>query len=310
MEIVNLTGVRKSYRRLGSPRVAALDGLDLAVPEGGVHGFLGPNGSGKTTTLRILLGLVSTDHGEVRLFGHRVPDALPRVLAHVGSLIETPRLFPQWGGRYNLQVLATMARLTPVRVEECLELVGMREHGDAPFKSCSLGMKQRLGIAAALLKDPRLLILDEPGNGLDPAGIREMRDLIKALGAGSRTTVFVSSHQLGEIEQMCDRVSILSHGRLVASGEVPDIMNRHEVLDVLVRTDDLETAREVLLAAGFHCAVRPDGLLVSGAADPALVSRVLAARGQFVSALIPQETSLESSFLELTRETPPAEVSR
>jgi ABC-2 type transport system ATP-binding protein len=244
------------------------------------------------------------------MFGQPVPEALPRVLAQVGALIETPRLFPQWGGRYNLQVLATIAGLPQARVEECLELVGMREHADAPFKSCSLGMKQRLGIGAALLKNPRLLILDEPGNGLDPAGIREMRDLIKRLGAGNETTVFVSSHQLGEIEQMCDRVSILSRGRLIAAGEVPEMMNRSGVPDVLVRVDDLEITRQIVAAAGFECVLQPDGLLVHAVGDPAFLSQILAARGQFVSALIPQATSLESSFLELTGETPTVGISR
>ena len=198
MTVIEVAGAHKSYRRRRKPPERALDGLDLVVETGGVHGFLGPNGSGKTTTIRMLLGLVSADAGELRLLGQPVPQALPDVIGQVGALVETPLFFHNFSGRLNLRLLADTAGVSPSRVEECLELVGLRDRGDDRFKGYSLGMKQRLGIAAALLKEPRLLILDEPSNGLDPAGIREVRELVKQLGSDGRTTVFLSSHLLAE----------------------------------------------------------------------------------------------------------------
>ncbi len=309
--VIELMGVRKSFRRLGSLESSVvLDGLDFVVPEGGVHGFLGPNGAGKTTSLRIMLGLVRADGGTSKILGRSVPSELGTVLAQVGALVDAPRLFPQWSGRYNLQVLAKYAGLAPYRVEQCLDLVGMSEQAETPFKGCSLGMKQRLGIAAAVLKDPRLLILDEPANGLDPAGIREIRDLVKQLGASGRTTVLVSSHQLQEVELMCDRVSILSRGRLVASGAMSDLERTYGVPDVVIRVDDTLASKLVLNEAGFTCEVQDGCLVVRSPGDPAVLNQLLAAKGHFASALVPQGASLESSFLELTTEATTARPTR
>jgi len=181
---ISVSGLVKTF---GATR--ALDGLDLTVSTGEVHGFLGPNGSGKTTTIRVLLGLVRADGGDVRLFDRPVPDALPELIADVGALVETPLFFPGFTGRLNLRLLAEGAGVPRARVEEVLELVDLTDRADDRFKGYSLGMKQRLGIAAALLKAPRLLILDEPSNGLDPAGIRDVRELIRRLGDDGRTTV-------------------------------------------------------------------------------------------------------------------------
>jgi ABC-2 type transport system ATP-binding protein len=196
MTVIEVTGAHKTYRRRRKPPERALNGLDLQVDTGGVHGFLGPNGSGKTTTIRMLLGLISADTGDMRLLGQPVPSALPEVIGSVGALVETPLFFPNFSGRLNLRLLAETAGVPRPRVEECLELVQLRDRADDRFKSYSLGMKQRLGIAAALLKNPQLLILDEPSNGLDPAGIRQVRELIQRLGRERRTTVFLSSHML------------------------------------------------------------------------------------------------------------------
>jgi len=220
MTVIEVTGAHKTYRRRRKPPERALSGLDLHVETGGVHGFLGPNGSGKTTTIRMLLGLISADTGDMRLLGQPVPRALPEVIGDVGALVETPLFFPNFSGRLNLRLLAETAGVPRKRVEECLELVELRERADDRFKSYSLGMKQRLGIAAALLKNPRLLILDEPSNGLDPAGIRQVRELIQRLGRERRTTVFLSSHLLAEVQQVCDHVTILARGRCVATGPV------------------------------------------------------------------------------------------
>src|SRR3954447_23823421 len=174
MPAVQLVAVSKTYRRRGGAPQKALDGLDLMVEAGGVHGFLGPNGSGKTTTIRVLLGLARADRGEVRVLGHEVPAGLPEVVGSVGALVENPLFLPGMSGRDQLQLLARSVGIPRTRVEEVLELVRLRERADDRLKGYSLGMRQRLGIAAALLKDPLLLILDEPSNGLDPAGMKEM----------------------------------------------------------------------------------------------------------------------------------------
>src|SRR3954452_24372265 len=194
MPAVQLVAVSKTYRRRGGAPQKAMDQLDLLVETGGVHGFLGPNGSGKTTTIRVLLGLVAADHGEARLFDRPVPQALPEVIADVGALVETPLFFPGFSGRLNLRLLAETGGVPRSRVGEGLELVDLTDRAEDRFKGYSLGMKQRLGIAAALLKAPRLLILDEPSNGLDPAGIRDVRELIRRLGSDGHTTVLLSSH--------------------------------------------------------------------------------------------------------------------
>jgi ABC-2 type transport system ATP-binding protein len=221
MPAVELTTVSKTYQRRGRPPQKALDALDLVVEYGGVHGFLGPNGSGKTTTIRVLLGLVSADAGDVRLLDRPVPAGLPEVIGGVGALVETPLFFPNFSGRLNLRLLAETAGVARARVEECLEIVELTDRADDRFKGYSLGMKQRLGIAAALLKRPRLLILDEPSNGLDPAGIRDVRELIRRLGRDGHTTVLLSSHLLAEIQQVCDSVSILARGWRSPRGRWP-----------------------------------------------------------------------------------------
>ncbi len=302
MAVIEVTGAHKSYRRRSKGRERALDGLDLVVDEGGVHGFLGPNGSGKTTTIRMLLGLIRADAGDLRLFGLPVPKALPRVLGSVGALVETPLFFPNFSGRLNLRLLADTAGVSRSRVEECLELVGLRDRAGDRFKGYSLGMKQRLGIAAALLKEPRLLILDEPSNGLDPAGIREVRELVQRLGRDGRTTVFLSSHLLAEIQQVCDSVSILARGRCVATGPVDSVLAEGATGDLRVRVPDQKRARLVLGEAGITVGEDAGGLRVSGVTDPADVTRALVKKRLYLTELSPITADLESVFLQLTQE--------
>ncbi len=304
MTVIEVAGAHKSYRRRRKPPERALDGLDLVVGTGGVHGFLGPNGSGKTTTIRMLLGLVSADAGELRLLGESVPQSLPDVIGQVGALVETPLFFPNFSGRLNLRLLADTAGVSDSRVEECLDIVGLRVRGDDRFKGYSLGMKQRLGIAAALLKKPRLLILDEPSNGLDPAGIREVRELVKQLGSDGRTTVFLSSHLLAEIQQVCDSVSIMARGRCVATGPVNQVLAGRATGDFKVRVPDQRRARTVLDEAGFSVSDHEDALRVHGVADPAQVTRALVKKRLYLTELSPIAADLESAFLELTQEQP------
>lgn len=283
----------------------AVDGLDLSVPEGGVFGFLGPNGAGKTTTIRCLLGLVSPSAGRMRMLDVDIPRSLPRVIRKVGAIVETPALFPRFSGRRNLRILGKVDGIGPKAVDEALERVGLAERGDDFVKTYSLGMKQRLGIAAALLKDPAVLILDEPANGLDPAGIVEVRELVRRLGAEGRT-VFVSSHILSEIQQTADRVAILAHGRLVKAGPVHEVLASRSGEGVLVRLRDPEAGRKALSASGVEATVDGDMLRVPiPPAEAEKVTRFLAERGLFLSELRPDEVDLETVFLELTREPEP-----
>jgi len=297
---VELHAVHKSYRRRGKPPQKALDALDLVVESGGVHGFLGPNGSGKTTTIRVLLGLVRAESGDVRLLDRPIPAGLPEVIGSVGALVETPLFFPGFSGRRNLRLLAETAGLPRTRVEEALEIVDLRERADDRFKGYSLGMKQRLGIAAALLKHPRLLVLDEPSNGLDPAGIKDVRELIRRLGADGSTTVLLSSHLLAEIEQVADSVSIMARGRCIASGPVREVLAGRSTGDVRVRVPDPAAAAAVLSAAGFRVGPADGGLLVAAGGAPGRVTQVLAEHGHYLEELTPVAADLETAFLALT----------
>jgi ABC-2 type transport system ATP-binding protein len=297
---IEISGLHKQYRSLRGPHTTALDGLDLIVPEGGVFGFLGPNGSGKTTTIRCLLGLVRQSSGDCRLLDSDPHRDLARVIGRVGSIVETPAFFPGFSGRRNLEILARIQGLDRTAVRDALERVGLGDRAGDRVKKYSLGMKQRLGIAGALLKDPQVLILDEPANGLDPAGIKEVRELLRKLGSEGRT-VFVSSHILTEVSQVCDRVAILARGKCVASGRVDEVLSARRAAGLLIKVSDAGGASEVLRAAGYSASV--DGSVIrvqAETAEAANVNRVLAERGFYLSELRAEEADLETVFLELT----------
>jgi ABC-type multidrug transport system ATPase subunit len=296
---ISTTGLRKTYRSIRGKRTVAVRGLDLDVPIGGVHGFLGPNGSGKTTTIRMLLGLVRPDSGTMAIFGRPVPDQLPAVVGRVGAIVESPRFFPAFSGRRNLELLADAIGTPRPMVEQVLEETSLKERGKDRYKAYSLGMKQRLAVAATLLKQPDLLIFDEPTNGLDPAGIREIRETMRGLGEQGRT-VLVSSHILAEVEQVADTVSIIGHGRLLAQGSVADVIGARTATSVRLRIADRDAATRVLTDHGLAVTADADQLLVDGVDDPAEVTRQLAERGLYVSELVPVRAGLESVFLELT----------
>lgn len=301
VNVIETEQLRKVYRRLRGASTVAVEGLDLAVPEGGVFGFLGPNGSGKTTTIRCLLGLVRPSGGTSRLLGTEV-GGLDGVIAKVGSIVETPALFPAFSGRRNLQLLGRLQSIGPKAVEAVLEQVGLTERADHLVRTYSLGMRQRLGLGAALLKDPALLILDEPANGLDPAGIKEVRQLLRRLGGEGRT-VFVSSHLLTEVQATCDRVAILTRGRCVAAGPVQEVLTAGRTGRLVVRVDDLAAGAAALVAAGMRAERAGDVILVDAApADAGRVTETLAASRLWVTELRRQEVSLEDVFLELTGE--------
>jgi ABC-type multidrug transport system ATPase subunit len=298
---VEAYNLRKVYRTRRGRR-AAVDGLDLRVPVGGVHGFLGPNGSGKTTTIRMLLGLIAADSGYIRVFDQEVPLHLDRVIAQVGAIVEQPRFFPNFSGRKNLTLLATAIGSPRRQVDVVLTDVGLADRAGDKFRTYSLGMKQRLAIAATLLKDPSLLIFDEPTNGLDPAGIHEIRATMRSL-ADRGKTVLVSSHILSEVQQVADTVSIIGRGRMLAEGRVSDILRAAGAEYARVGVDDPGRAAELLESAGFvvERAGRELHVGVSrGVLDPAEITRQLASQGLYVRELAPARRDLESVFLELT----------
>jgi ABC-2 type transport system ATP-binding protein len=302
MAVIEVDELRKEYRRLRGGRTLAVDGLDLSVPEGGVFGFLGPNGAGKTTTIRCLLGLVRPTGGRARLLGADSNRDLSSVIGRVGSIVEAPALYPRFTGRRNLELLALIDAIPRSKIGEVLEQVGLTARADHLVKTYSLGMKQRLGIATALLKDPEVLILDEPANGLDPAGIVEVRGLLRELGRQGRT-VFVSSHILSEVQQVADRVAIIAHGRLVASGPTGEVLSAGRATRLIVRLDDIHAGLEALTAAGFATSAVDGALRVDAPPDRgAEVTRALADRGLYLSELTPERIDLETVFLELTKE--------
>ena len=295
---VQTVNLRKSYLGRGGRRVA-VQGLTMTVPAGGVHGFLGPNGSGKTTTIRMLLGLIRPDSGTAQVFGRSVPKELPAVIDRVGAIVESPKFFPAFTGRQNLRLLADAIGTPRHRIDEVLETTHLGDRGRDRYAGYSLGMKQRLAIAATLLKDPELLIFDEPTNGLDPAGIREVRDTMRSLGESGRT-VLVSSHILAEVEQVADTVTIIGHGRTLAEGAVADILGGAGAPQVRVAVSSPAQAEDVLTTAGLRVSRDDTHLVVSGVEDPAEITRLLAGHALYVSELTPIRPDLESAFLLLT----------
>ncbi|HEY0699525.1 MAG TPA: ATP-binding cassette domain-containing protein, partial [Micromonospora sp.] len=276
--VLEIEGLRKTYRTRRRGLRQALDGFDMLVEAGQVHGFLGPNGSGKTTTLRTLLGLIRADGGEMRLLGRPVPDELSEVAGRVGAIVESPQFFPNFSAQDTLDLLAGAGDVPRRRVAEVLELVGLSERAGERVRTFSLGMKQRLAVASALLKEPDLLILDEPANGLDPGGIREMRTLMRDLAATGMTVV-LSSHILGEVQLICDSVTIIAKGRRVAAGPVAEVLARYSGGGLRIRLespDELPTAAGLLRVLGADVTAARDHLVVRGVDPPARVTRTLA----------------------------------
>jgi len=298
---------------------AAVDDIDLAVPTGSVFGFLGPNGSGKTTTIRVMLGLAAATAGQIRVLGREMPRHLADVLPRVGALVEGPAFYPFLSGAANLHRLDTADRRASsttrdARVAQALERVGLTHAAGKKVHAYSLGMKQRLGIANALLSPRELLVLDEPTNGLDPQGTREVRSLVRSLAAGG-TTVFVSSHLLAEVEQMCTHAAVMSAGSLVAQGTL-DELRRVGLAHVRVRTPDVDAARRVLVHLGLvpeqsvgdeRQGNEPSDPLVSApltddAPKSEVIVEALVAGGVRVRGFAVEQASLEDRFVALTGE--------
>jgi ABC-type multidrug transport system ATPase subunit len=282
--------------------VVAVRDLSLRIPRGGVFGLLGPNGSGKTTTIGLLLGLIRPTSGAMRLFGTEVSPSHPGALHRIGAMVESPAFYPDLSGRANLRFFQGINRRgkDPGEIDHLLELVGLADRANSRFRTYSLGMKQRLGIAYALLGNPELVFLDEPTNGLDPAGMAEVRELIAQLARTGRTVV-LSSHLLNEVEQVCDNVAILSRGELVAQGKVRDLL--HVQGSVRLKTTDNIRAEQILGSLDWVTSLRTEaGYLIAGMGtdQPGELTRVLSQQQVFVTEMVPLRVSLESWFLQIT----------
>lgn len=289
-------------RRFG--RLTAVDRLDLEVPRSSVYGFLGPNGAGKTTTIRMLLGLIRPHAGEIRLFGEPTWRSRLALLHRVGALVESPSLYPHLTGRENLEVARRLSGASRAQIERALRVVRLEGVADRAVRGYSTGMRQRLGLALALLVEPELLVLDEPTNGLDPAGIQEMRELICRLPQEYGVTVFLSSHLLAEVEQVATHIGIIQQGRLRFQG-TQDELHAQVTAQLVLGVDQPERARTVLEQAGWS--IRSNGgqrlaVAASGRSDAALINAQLVGGGVNVYHLCQEQPTLEDIFLTLTEQ--------
>ena len=282
-----------------------LAGIDMQVPTGSIYGFLGPNGAGKTTTLRLILGLLKPQHGEIRIFGKRFADQRIAILKNVGSMIESPSLYDHLSAAENLRLLQVIHRCPESRIAEVLALVGLGDTGTKRAKQFSLGMRQRLAIAAALLHRPSLIILDEPTNGLDPSGIIEIRNLLIELNRQHGCTIVVSSHLLTEIEKVATHVGILGKGTLLFQGTIDELRRRRqEVLSVRVSTSDNIAAMQTIGEAGIDAQLIDDEIVLPPLSGDriAALNRRLTARELDVYELRTVRNDLETIFLNMVKE--------
>lgn len=281
----------------------AVSHANFEVPMGSICGFVGPNGSGKTTTIRMLLGLITPTTGGGHVLGESITEP-EKYLPRVGAMIEGPAFYPALTGFQNLKVLAKIGGFSTDAIAGLLDLVGLGDRGDSKYKTYSLGMKQRLGIAAALLPNPKLLVLDEPTNGLDPAGIHEIRTLLRKL-ADSGTTVFVSSHLLSEIEMISDHLVMLRLGKVIFSGKTSDLLAKQ--LPVIVakpeKLTDLDKLAQIAISAGHEAKVLNNAVEVTGTSDfSAKLNKAAFEAGIVLESLTPLKASLEETFFEMTGE--------
>ncbi len=287
---------------------AAIDGVDLYVPRGSAFGFLGPNGAGKTTMIRMLLGLTHASAGSMRVLGRPVPAERGQALRRVGAIVEEPRFHPNLSGRENLRIVAAVrGPEVQARIAPALARVGLGERAEEKVKKYSLGMRQRLGVARCLLADPLLLILDEPTNGLDPGGIQEFREMIRAMVEQENRTIFLSSHLLDEVEKICDHAAIVDRGKVIAQGPIAELARGGEGArnELVVGVDDVELALGTLEGSELVREARrcDEGLRVVLSGDPSSAAQVnasLVRAGVAVMRLEPVRHSLEQRFLEVT----------
>jgi len=296
VNVIETENLTKHYGR----KIRAVDGISFQVEQGQVFGFLGPNGSGKTTTIGMLLGIITPTAGAVRLMGLSGARGLHQARQRTGATLETPNFYPYLSGRGNLRVVANVKRVGPKAIDDALALVGLAKRQNDRFETYSLGMKQRLALAATLLGDPELIVLDEPANGLDPEGMREIRDIIEAL-ADRGKTIFLSSHMLWEVERTCTHVAIISKGKIIRQSSVKELTAGAVVASV--RAPDLAALRSIAAAypAATSARVEDDKVFVALSNDDlGALNQYIASKGVFVTHLARELQSLEDVFIELT----------
>lgn len=298
----NIIETQGLTRRFG--KLTVVNGMDLCVPEASVYGFLGPNGAGKTTTIRMLLGLIKPNDGEVTIFGKLIRKERLEILSRLGAMVEQPSFYPHLTGRENLEIIRRLRGLQKTSITEALAIVKLEDAANRQAKNYSTGMKQRLGLATALLGQPELLILDEPTNGLDPAGIHEMRDLIISLPEEFGITVFLSSHLLSEVEQVATQIGIIRKGALIFQGK-PEALQAQLNESVVVSVDQPEKAKSVLAQAGWTVQLNGSQKLyveANGQSDAAMINGQLLEAGVSVYQVSLEHPSLEDIFLKVTSE--------
>lgn len=303
-KVLEAIGLTKRFKQF-----VAVNQLSFDVKAGEVLGFLGPNGAGKSTTVGMILGLIRADEGSVRIMGQELVGNQALVPEHIGAIIENPAFYPFMSGRDNLKAHAlAVGGVSNTKIEELLKLVSLNERAGDKFKNYSLGMKQRLGIASTLLTDPALVILDEPTNGLDPAGQREIRSIIPRL-AEEGHSILLASHMLHEVEQVSDRVAIVRKGQLITEGNVDDLVRRGGYIEVVLPGSDLDAAMRAIRAVpGVEQVTNERGRLIAVGPEElgSAINRSLVDIGLYASAISPKHSSLEDLFLELTDEEPAA----
>lgn len=298
---MSVISVSKLSRRFGA--VHAVSDLSLEVPAQSVYAFLGPNGAGKTTTIRLILGLLRPDAGEIRMFGESVRQRRVQVLRRVGAMVESPSLYQNLTGRENLEVKRRILGAPPAEIDRVLEIVGLQKSATRLVRGYSFGMKQRLGVALAMLGGPELLILDEPTNGLDPAGIEEMRTLIGGLPETHGVTVFLSSHLLSEVEQVATHVAILSQGKTLFDGAMEQLQEQQRAV-LVIGVDRANEAAQLLSRSGFSSSPYEGKLWLDGgvAVHAGVINTMLVQAGFCVHELVVQRPTLERIFLDMTTE--------
>ncbi len=276
----------------------AVDNLSISIPQGCIFGLLGPNGAGKTTTIRMLLGLIRPDGGNVNIFGQDISSNREAILKSVGALIETPSYYGNLTAWENLKIVCMLKQLSTEKINYILDLVGLHDCGKKKVNKFSLGMKQRLGIAEALIGEPKLAILDEPVNGLDPAGIHEIRELIKSLAKSSKITFLISSHLLNEMELMADKVGIVKSGKLIYQGDLQQLINK-QADRITVGVTDINKAIEYYKAKQIPVSVKDNNLVIEGGYTVDYISKELAEQAIGITCIFKQNDSLENIYLKM-----------
>jgi ABC-type multidrug transport system ATPase subunit len=296
--LLETRGLNKTF---GKRKV--IDNLNLKVEQGDIYGFLGPNGSGKTTTIRMMLGLIHPDSGEVKIDGYDLKTDFKKAISPVGAIVENPTFYTYLSAYDNLKLMANLVPgINETRVKEVLDIVGLKDRAEDKVKTYSLGMKQRLGIANALLNNPKIIILDEPTNGLDPQGMKEIKEMIAQLASEKGITFFISSHLLNEVEQICTKVGIIKEGKLLAEGNVKELLRiENEVLEVY--TSEIEKAENILRTLDYVKSVdkSTNGLIVQlDKGNSAKLNQILVKNDVQVESIVPQNNTLEKFFFEVT----------